>query len=71
MRQKVGYEFLKIHGIKRKREKNGAVLVIRPDAPLNINPGERDANELERVYQEGRKVALRKIEEIKTFLNVF
>ena len=55
----------------KKREKNGAVLVIRPDAPLNINPGERDANELERVYQEGRKVALRKIEEIKTFLNVF
>lgn len=52
------------------KEAKGEILVIRPEAPLNIKPDEKDANELERVYQEGRKTALERIEEIKTFLNV-
>lgn len=52
------------------KEAKGEILVIRPEAPLNIKPDEKDANELERVYQEGRKTALERIEEIKAFLNV-
>lgn len=52
------------------KEVKGEILVLRPEAPLNIKPDEKDANELERVYQEGRKTALKRIEEIKAFLNV-
>ncbi len=54
----------------RKKEDAGEILVLRPYEALNISPDEKDANELERVYQEGRKVALERIEEIKAFLNV-
>lgn len=52
----------------RKKEENGDIFVLRPDAPLNIKPGEKDEEELERVYQAGRRVALENIEKIKEFL---
>ncbi len=41
----------------RNREKSGDVLVIRPKAPLNISPVEKDPSEIERVYQLGREAA--------------
>ena len=43
----------------REKELRGEIEVIRPLAPLNISPVEKDANELERVYQLGRAEALK------------
>lgn len=52
----------------KKKEDEGKVLVIRPDAPLNISRTENNPNELERVYQIGRAIANKKINEITRFL---
>ena len=52
----------------KEREKAGEVLVIRPDKALGISRTEKDPDELERVYQEGRKIATGRLEEIKEFL---
>lgn len=57
-----------IEDIKEK-EKDGKVLVIRPSAPLNIKRTENNPNELERVYQIGRSVASKRLDEIKAFLS--
>ena len=50
------------------REKAGNALVICPEKPLGISRTEKNINELERVYQEGRAVAMKRLEEIKEFL---
>lgn len=52
----------------KDKEKRGEILVLRPDSSLNIKAGEKNPDELERVYQEGIKVAKRRFEEIKLFL---
>ncbi len=39
----------------REKEARGEVFVIRPKAPLRINPIEKDPNEIERVYKLGRE----------------
>ncbi len=49
-------------------EKEGRVLVIRPPEDLGIGRSERNSDELERVYQIGRKEATKKLESIKNFL---
>jgi predicted patatin/cPLA2 family phospholipase len=46
----------------------GEVLVICPEAPLGISRTEHDKNELQRVYDEGRRIAVEKLEEIRAFL---
>ena len=51
-----------------KRAAKGDVLVICPDKPLNIGHTERNPAELQRVYDEGRRVATERIDEIKKFL---
>ncbi len=51
----------------RRREKEGSVLVLRPGAPLNINPVEKDPDELQRVYDLGRAAALEKLDDIRKF----
>ena len=51
----------------RNKEKMGEVLVVRPKAPLNISPVEKDPDELERVYQLGRAAGLEKLEAIKEY----
>ena len=51
-----------------KRAAQGDVLVICPDKPLNIGHTERNPAELQRVYDEGRRVATERIVEIKKFL---
>lgn len=51
-----------------KREKDGSTFVMRPSKPLNIGARQKDARELERVYQIGRKDALRVVDEVKRFL---
>lgn len=50
-------------------EDSGKSIVIRPPESLGIGRTENDPDELERVYQVGRKVAEERLEEIKEFLN--
>lgn len=47
----------------------GRVLVICPDEPLGISRIEKNHAELERVYTEGKKIALRRLNEVRAFLN--
>ncbi|MBR3227464.1 MAG: patatin family protein [Erysipelotrichaceae bacterium] len=54
--------------IKEKEERHES-LVIRPKESLNIGRTEKDPEELERVYQLGRKAALERLDEIKDFLS--
>ena len=48
----------------------GEVFVICPAAPLGISRTEKDPNELQRVYEEGRRIALEQLPKIKRFLDV-
>ena len=52
----------------REKEKRGEIVVIRPKAPLNISPIEKDPGELERVYNLGREAAKEKLSELRLFL---
>ena len=54
-------------GIKQ-REEEGRALVIRPRESLGISRTENDPSELERVYQEGRRICEERLDEIKEFL---
>ena len=53
----------------REREEAGTALVIRPPEPLHMKRTENDPEELERVYQIGRKEALRRLPEVRAFLD--
>lgn len=52
------------------KEAEGKVFVIRPSVPLEIGRVEKDPDELERVYQIGRKDGEAAIEDLKKFLKV-
>ena len=52
----------------KEKEKRGEVLVISPKTSLNIKRTENDPEELERVYQIGRQVALEKLDEVRNFI---
>lgn len=52
-----------------EKEAQGTVLVICPEEDLGISRTEKDVNELQRVYEMGRKLTLVRLEEIKNFLN--
>lgn len=52
----------------RKQEAAKKVFVIRPDAPLNIGATEKNPDELQRVYDIGRRIATEKLEELKEYL---
>ncbi|MBR4947317.1 MAG: patatin family protein [Clostridiales bacterium] len=49
-------------------EDNGNTLVIRPEEALNIGSRVSDPEELQRVYDIGRQTALKRIEEVKSFM---
>ena len=49
-------------------EDKGNTLVIRPEEALNIGSRVSDPEELQRVYDIGRQTALKRIEEVKTFM---
>ena len=49
-------------------EEKGDTLVIRPDAPLNLKSMVHDPDELQRVYDIGRKVATERLNDIKEFM---
>ncbi|MCR5819518.1 MAG: patatin family protein [Bacteroidaceae bacterium] len=52
----------------REAEKRGEAIVIRPDTPLPIGHVSHDPAEMQRVYDIGRAVAQRRINEILDFL---
>lgn len=51
-----------------KREKEGAAYVIRPDAPLEIGKIEHNPDNMQRIYDLGRKAGEKHIENIKNFI---
>ena len=51
-----------------EKEARGEILVIRPPESLGISRTEHDPNELERVYQTGRREAHRMLPKIRSFL---
>lgn len=51
------------------REDGGLALVIRPPGPLGISRTEKDPDELERVYQIGRREGLRRLDEVRAWLD--
>lgn len=51
-----------------KQKKNGKVFVIQPPEALHIGAVEHNPEELERVYQIGRKEAEKVLEQVKIFL---
>lgn len=52
-----------------EQEKAGNALVICPDAALGISRIEKKGSELQRVYDMGRSIAERRLDEIKEFLS--
>ena len=52
-----------------RKEACGEVFVIRPPEDPGIGRTEKDPDELERVYKMGRSEALRRLEELKSFLD--
>ncbi len=52
----------------KEKEALKELFVIRPEASLNVGHVEHDANELEKAYQAGRKVAEKKLEALKEYL---
>jgi predicted patatin/cPLA2 family phospholipase len=51
-----------------EREKSGDVLVIRPEETLEIGRIEHNPDVMQKVYEKGRAVAEKRLEEIKNFL---
>lgn len=52
-----------------KREREGSVMVLCPDAPLEVSRTDRDPKRLQAVYDQGRALAEKKLAQIKAFLN--
>ena len=53
----------------RKKELEGQVFVIRPPQALGVGSLERNASEIMRVYEIGRRTMQERIEELKEFMN--
>lgn len=51
-----------------EKEAQGAVLVICPEKSLDISRTEKDPDELQRVYDEGRRIAQKRLQEIIDYL---
>lgn len=52
-----------------EREASGAAVIIRPPEELGVSRTEKDPDELERIYQIGRRTAESRLDEIRAFLN--
>lgn len=52
-----------------RQEATGKLLVIRPDAPLDIGKAEKDPGKLRQVYEQGRAVAARNLKQLQVFLS--
>lgn len=55
-------------GYIKEKEASGELFVIRPEEKLNVGHIEHNADELEKAYQTGRKVAQKKLEKLKEYL---
>ncbi|MBE6902810.1 MAG: patatin family protein [Ruminococcaceae bacterium] len=53
-----------------EKEQRGEVLVIRPEATLPISRTEKDPEKLKSVYQLGRNVAEKRLNDVKRFLGI-
>ncbi len=53
-----------------EREKEGISLVIRPPKKLDISKTEKNPKKIQKVYDLGRNEALKRLDEIKSFLNI-
>ena len=53
----------------RELEANKEVFVIRPESELCIKASETDPNEIKRVYEIGREVATKQLDELRRYLN--
>ena len=51
-----------------ERENSGAVLVIRPEKPLELKHAEHDPAKLQKAYDYGREIALKVLPQVKRFL---
>lgn len=51
-----------------REEREGKIYVIRPVVPLNIGKTEKNPDELERVYQAGRRAGKRSLKAVQDFL---
>lgn len=51
-------------------EESGKIFVIRPEKPVEVSRLERDVRKLEALHREGREIAERRAEELKTFLEI-
>ena len=52
----------------KSKEEAGSIFVIRPSAPLNIGATEKNPDELQRVYDEGRRIAIERLDDLKKYL---
>lgn len=52
----------------KEKERSGELLVIRPDRDLPVGKVEKDPENLKKAYEIGRRVAEKRIEEIKEYL---
>ncbi len=51
-----------------EKEKNGEVLVLRPDSALPVKRTTHNPEKLKEVYEEGRRIGMENLEKIKEFL---
>lgn len=51
-----------------RQEKQGSLLVIRPEAPIAVKAVETNPQSLENAYQLGRKAGLERLDEVRAFL---
>lgn len=52
----------------QERENSGQVLVIRPETPLELKHAEHNATKLRAAYNEGRRIAEKRLSEVRAFL---
>lgn len=50
-------------------EKDGRILVIRPEKPITISRMEKDATKLISLYEDGRDIAFKKLSAIESFIS--
>ena len=60
-------EMIKHHSVSKVTK--GKLFVIRPKHKLDIGKTEKDPNKLERVYQEGRSMALEILPNLISYLS--
>ena len=53
----------------KEQEKEGKAFVLRPETPLEIEHVEHNCEKLQRVYDEGKKTAVKKLQSLNEFLN--